>query len=232
MKCSAQGRNVSGSIVASYVGECPNIDLLAFSQEFAALTWRHHLSRAAANCVPYREILWGITAFEKKVNSDGNLAVPGNDEISTSVCWRLTNATRYEGRGSLDTSDIQNIEKVGWRGVKEFMKRVEDQSMNERERIAEARNLLVRVSSEGGSYLGFAPQVDGLWQGDRVGGIAAALLKGGDSRKPSRRQFFAFLSGFLPAYVTTTAPVRQMLETRRIAALARRYEAILQGTLR
>jgi hypothetical protein len=26
---------------------------------------------------------------EEKING-GNLATPGNDEISTSVCWRLT----------------------------------------------------------------------------------------------------------------------------------------------
>ncbi|MGC1295608.1 MAG: hypothetical protein WA869_11250, partial [Alloacidobacterium sp.] len=35
-----------------------------------------------------------VQFVEKKIHG-GNPAIPGNDEISTSVCWRLTRAARY-----------------------------------------------------------------------------------------------------------------------------------------
>jgi hypothetical protein len=39
-------------------------------------------------------MLGELQLVEKNING-GNPAVPGNDEISTSVCWRLTRAARY-----------------------------------------------------------------------------------------------------------------------------------------
>src|SRR6266852_8488897 len=39
-------------------------------------------------------MLGELQLIEKKINGC-NPAVPGNDEISTSVCWRLTRAARY-----------------------------------------------------------------------------------------------------------------------------------------
>jgi hypothetical protein len=42
----------------------------------------------------YSVAMLGELLVEKKING-GNPAVPGNDEISTSVCWRLTRAARY-----------------------------------------------------------------------------------------------------------------------------------------
>src|SRR5258706_15627980 len=46
---------------------------------------------------------------EKKINS-GNPAVPGNDEISTSVCWLLTRAARYP----LDPPAIAHFLRLGY----------------------------------------------------------------------------------------------------------------------
>src|SRR5258708_12851661 len=39
-------------------------------------------------------MLGELQLIEKKINGC-NPAVPGNDEISTSVCWRVTRAARY-----------------------------------------------------------------------------------------------------------------------------------------
>src|SRR5229473_1265376 len=39
-------------------------------------------------------MLGELQLVEKEING-GNPAVPGNDEISTSVCWRVTRAARY-----------------------------------------------------------------------------------------------------------------------------------------
>jgi hypothetical protein len=39
-------------------------------------------------------MLGELQLVEKKVNG-GNPAVPGNDEISTSVCWCLARAAQY-----------------------------------------------------------------------------------------------------------------------------------------
>lgn len=105
------------------------------------------------------------------------------------------------------------------------------ESMSERERPAEARHLPVRIASEEGCYLGFAPLVDGLWQGVLSGGISSALLKAArGSRTVSRcESSIAFLAGFLPAFFTTAVPVRRTLETRRSVSLERRYQPILQG---
>src|SRR5579864_3147221 len=50
-----------------------------------------------------------LQLVEKKING-GNLAVPGNDEISTSVCWRLTSAARYP----LDPPAIAHFLRLGY----------------------------------------------------------------------------------------------------------------------
>jgi hypothetical protein len=44
-------------------------------------------------CIVSVAMLGELQVVEKKING-GNPAVPGNDEISTSVCWRLTRAAR------------------------------------------------------------------------------------------------------------------------------------------
>lgn len=160
-----------------------------------------------------------------------------SEKDAVDVVHRISRGSiLYEGRVSLDTPDVQTLERVGWREVTEFMKRAEELSMTERERLAEALHLLVRVASEEGeSFLGFAPQVDGLWQGlgwgGLGGGVAAALTIAGAKGKVSRRKVLSlsFLAGFLPAYVTRTVPVRRIFETKRIASLERRYQTILLG---
>src|SRR5258706_16006702 len=50
-----------------------------------------------------------LQLVEKKING-GNPAVPGNDEISTSVCWLLTRAARYP----LDPPAIAHFLRLGY----------------------------------------------------------------------------------------------------------------------
>jgi hypothetical protein len=50
-----------------------------------------------------------LKLVEKKING-GNPAVSGNDEISTSVCWRLTRAARYP----LDPPAIAHFFRFGY----------------------------------------------------------------------------------------------------------------------
>src|SRR5713101_778316 len=50
-----------------------------------------------------------LQLVEKKING-GNPAVPGNDEISTSVCWRLTREARYP----LDPPAIAHFLRLGY----------------------------------------------------------------------------------------------------------------------
>src|SRR6266436_1398384 len=54
-------------------------------------------------------MLGELQLIEKKING-GNPAVPGNDEISTSVCWRLTRAARYP----LDPPAIAHFLRLGY----------------------------------------------------------------------------------------------------------------------
>src|SRR3954454_301432 len=54
-------------------------------------------------------MLGQLQLVEKKING-GNPAVPGNDEISTSVCWRLTRAARYP----LDPPAIAHFLRPGY----------------------------------------------------------------------------------------------------------------------
>jgi hypothetical protein len=54
-------------------------------------------------------MLGELQLVEKKING-GNPAVPGNDEISTSVCWRLTRAARYP----LDPPAIAHFLRLGY----------------------------------------------------------------------------------------------------------------------
>src|SRR6202140_3257691 len=50
-----------------------------------------------------------LQLVEKKING-GNPAIPGNDEISTSVCWRLTRAAR----SPLDPPAIAHFLRLGY----------------------------------------------------------------------------------------------------------------------
>ena len=54
-------------------------------------------------------MLGELQLVEKKING-GNPAVPGNDEISTSVCWRLTRVARYP----LDPPAIAHFLRLGY----------------------------------------------------------------------------------------------------------------------
>jgi len=54
-------------------------------------------------------MLGELQLVEKKIDG-GNPAVPGNDEISTSVCWRLTRAARYP----LDPPAIAHLRLGYW----------------------------------------------------------------------------------------------------------------------
>src|SRR5260370_1677441 len=54
-------------------------------------------------------MLVDLQLVEKEVNG-GNPAVPANDEISTSVCWRLTKAARYP----LDPPAIAHFLRLGY----------------------------------------------------------------------------------------------------------------------
>src|SRR6266436_3653787 len=54
-------------------------------------------------------MLGELQLVEKKINA-GNPAVPSNDEISTSVCWRLTRAARYP----LDSPAIAHFLRFGY----------------------------------------------------------------------------------------------------------------------
>src|SRR5713226_4478818 len=54
-------------------------------------------------------MLGELQLVEKKINGS-NPAVPGNDEISTSVCWRLTRAARYP----LDPPAIAHFLRLGY----------------------------------------------------------------------------------------------------------------------
>src|SRR5437868_1254790 len=54
-------------------------------------------------------MLGELQLVKKKING-GNPAVPGNDEISTSVCWRLTTAARYP----LDPPAIAHFLRLGY----------------------------------------------------------------------------------------------------------------------
>jgi len=54
-------------------------------------------------------MLGELQLVEKKIDG-GNPAVPGNDEISTSVCWRLTMAARYP----LDPPAIAHFLRLGY----------------------------------------------------------------------------------------------------------------------
>src|SRR5713226_3314626 len=53
-------------------------------------------------------MLGELQLVEKKIDG-GNPAVPGNDEISTSVCWRLTRAARHP----LDPPAIAHFLRLG-----------------------------------------------------------------------------------------------------------------------
>src|SRR5258708_32817804 len=53
-------------------------------------------------------MLGELQLVEKK--DGGNPAVPGNDEISTSVCWRLTRAARHP----LDPPAIAHFLRLGY----------------------------------------------------------------------------------------------------------------------
>ena len=52
----------------------------------------------------------GESQLVEKEIKGGNTAVPGNDEISTSVCWRLTRAARYP----LDPPAIAHFLRLGY----------------------------------------------------------------------------------------------------------------------
>src|SRR5437879_3493040 len=54
-------------------------------------------------------MLGELQLVEKKING-GNPAIPGNDEISTSVCWRLARAARYP----LDPPAIAHFLRLGY----------------------------------------------------------------------------------------------------------------------
>jgi hypothetical protein len=54
-------------------------------------------------------MLGELQLVEKKIDG-GNPAVPGNDEITTSVCWRLTMAARYP----LDPPAIAHFLRLGY----------------------------------------------------------------------------------------------------------------------
>src|SRR5216683_1470198 len=54
-------------------------------------------------------MLGELQLVEKKIDR-GNPAVPGNDEISTSVCWRLTRVARYP----LDPPAIAHFLRLGY----------------------------------------------------------------------------------------------------------------------
>jgi hypothetical protein len=60
-------------------------------------------------CIVSVAMLGELQLVEKKING-GNPAVPGNDEISTSVRWRLTRAARYP----LDPPAIAHFLRVGY----------------------------------------------------------------------------------------------------------------------
>jgi hypothetical protein len=60
-------------------------------------------------CIVSVAMLGELRLVEKEING-GNPAGPGNDEISTSVCWRLTRAARYP----LDPPAIAHFLRLGY----------------------------------------------------------------------------------------------------------------------
>src|SRR5205085_8483662 len=62
-----------------------------------------------SNSPAYSIAIGKLQLDEKKVNGS-NPADPGNDEISTSICWRLTTAARYP----LDPPAIAHSFRLGY----------------------------------------------------------------------------------------------------------------------
>jgi len=140
---------------------------------------------------------------------------------------------RKEGFVSLDSNDVKDLVQVGWVEVAQFSRKVESLSYGERERRAEASELLVRTSSEQGERLGFAPLVDGLYQGAAWGTLGAVGAAATTADPGSAA--IAFIAGFLPAFATTVLPARAALQRRNMARLERRFSTLLsrdEGTLK
>src|SRR5436309_1288077 len=76
-------------------------------------------------------MLGELQLVEKKIN-DGNPAVPGNDEISTSVCWRLIRAARYP----LDPPAIAHFLRLGYRLISKLRVRSLDRARDSIDLVA------------------------------------------------------------------------------------------------